>query len=145
MLENAQWACGSRGAQCPSTRWASAFQRISITACNTSFRTLTGHRERSRSLFVAHPLWNTAAHLMTVQYGRALFPTASTSSLWHSLAFLRAVQLFWCRYTVLDESYPFCMMLDLQLSFYYPLLHCLHTKSAILAGVHSYFVVSSFK
>ena len=45
-------------------------------------------------------------------------------------------------------------MLDLQLSFYRPLcynrahcplLQCLNTISAILAGAHSYFVVSSFK
>ena len=33
-----------------------------------------------------------------------LFPTASTSSLWHSLAFLLAVRLFWHRHTVLVES-----------------------------------------
>ena len=60
----------------------------SVTACNTSFCTLTGHPERSRSLLIAHPLWNAAAHLVTVLYGKALFPTASTSSLWHSLPFL---------------------------------------------------------
>ena len=46
-------------------------------------------------------------------------------------------------------------LLDLQLSFYRPLcynsrahcplLQCLRTTSAILAGAHSYFVVSSFK
>ena len=44
---------------------------------------------------------------------------------------------------------------DLQLSFYHPLcynsraqcplLQCLHTTSARLAGAHSYFVISSFK
>ena len=50
---------------------------------------------------------------------------------------------------------PFCTTLDLQLSFYpllcynsrahCPLLQCLRTTSAILAGARSYFVVSSFK
>ena len=53
------------------------------------------------------------------------------------------------------ESHPFCTTLDLQLSFYRPLCYnsrayCtlmqnLCTTSAILAGAHSYFVVSSFK
>ena len=53
-----------------------------------------------------------------------------------------------------SKLHPFCMTLDLQLSFDCPLcynrrahsclLHCLHT-SAILACTHSYFVVSSFK
>ena len=55
----------------------------------------------------------------------------------------------------LKHSIPFCTMVDLQLSFYRPLcyksrvhcplLHDLRTKSAIPTGVHSYFVVSSFK
>ena len=50
---------------------------------------------------------------------------------------------------------PFCRKLDLQLSFYRPLcynsrahcplLQCLRTTSAILAGAHPYFVESSFK
>jgi hypothetical protein len=50
------------------------------------------------------------------------------------------------------ESHPFCRTLVLQLSFYchlcynsrahYPLLQFLRTTSAILAGAHSYFVVS---
>jgi hypothetical protein len=50
---------------------------------------------------------------------------------------------------------PFCTALDLQLSFYRPLrynsrthcslLQCLRTTSSILAGAHSYFVVSSSK
>ena len=54
-----------------------------------------------------------------------------------------------------SSSIPFCTTLDLQLSFYRslcykrtahcPLLKCLHTTSAILAGPHSYLVVSSFK
>ena len=53
------------------------------------------------------------------------------------------------------ESHLFCKILNLQLSFYRPLyynsraycplLQCLCTTSAILAGTHSYFVVSSFK
>ena len=57
--------------------------------------------------------------------------------------------------TLFQMSHPFFMMLDLQLSFYCtlyynsrvhcPLLQCLCTTSAILAGAHSYFVVSSFK
>ena len=52
-------------------------------------------------------------------------------------------------------SIPFYTMLDLQLNFYSPLcynsrahcplLQCLRTTSAILAGVLSYFVVTSFK
>ena len=52
------------------------------------------------------------------------------------------------------ESHPFCTMLDLQLSFYWPLcynsrahcplLQCLCMTSAIVAGAHSYFV-GSFK
>ena len=52
-------------------------------------------------------------------------------------------------------SIPFCTTLDLQLSFYRPLCYnssahcplllCIRTTSAILAGAHSYFVVSSFK
>ena len=52
-------------------------------------------------------------------------------------------------------SRPFCTTLNLQLSFYLalwynsrahrPLLQCQRTKSIILAGAHSYFVVSSFK
>ena len=52
-------------------------------------------------------------------------------------------------------SHPFCTTLNLQLSFYRPLCynsrtHCLLlqylcTTSAILAGAHSYFVISSFK
>ena len=56
---------------------------------------------------------------------------------------------------VLIKSHAFCSTLDLQLSFYCPffynsrahcsLLQCLRTASAILAGAHSYFVVSSFK
>ena len=55
----------------------------------------------------------------------------------------------------MTHSHAFCMMLDLQLSSYHPLcynstshrslLQCLRTTSAILAGAHSYFVVSSFK
>ena len=66
-----------------------------------------------------------------------------------------AVWLFWCRHTVLVESRPFCMVLDLRLSFYCPLcynsrahcplLQCLCTTSAILAGALYYFVVPSFK
>ena len=43
------------------------------------------------------------------------------------------------------ESHPLCMMLDVQLSLYRPLQQCLCTTTAILAGAHSYFVVSSFK
>ena len=53
---------------------------------------------------------------------------------------------------VLVESRPFCMTLDLQLSFYCPLCYnirahcpltqCLRTTRATLAGAHSYFVVS---
>ena len=56
---------------------------------------------------------------------------------------------------ILAESHPSCLTLDLQLSFYLllcyysraqcPLLQCLRTTSAIVAGAHSYFVVSSFK
>ena len=56
------------------------------------------------------------------------------------------------RHAILVESHPFCTMIDLQLSFYRclcynsrahcPLLQCVRTKSAILAGAHSYFVVS---
>ena len=52
------------------------------------------------------------------------------------------------------ESHPFCTTLDLQLRFYRPmcynsraycpLLQCLRTRSAIIAGEHSYFV-GSFK
>ena len=55
---------------------------------------------------------------------------------------------------ILVESHPFCLTLDLQLSFYrllcynsrphYLLLQFLRT-SAIEAGAHSYFVVSSLK
>ena len=66
-----------------------------------------------------------------------------------------AVRLFWCSHAVLVQSHPFYMTLNLQLSFFCPLCnnstaHCpllqyLHTTSAILAGAHSYFVVSSFK
>ena len=51
--------------------------------------------------------------------------------------------------------HPFCTTLDLQRTFcrplfynsraHCPLLQCLHTTSPILAGVHSYFAVSSFK
>ena len=53
------------------------------------------------------------------------------------------------------ESNSFCTTVDLQLSFYrplcynsrahYPLLQCLRTASAILAGAHSYFLILSFK
>ena len=53
------------------------------------------------------------------------------------------------------ESNPFCMTLDLQLSFYRslcynsrpycPLLQCLRTTSTILAGAHFNFVISTFK
>ena len=52
-------------------------------------------------------------------------------------------------------SIPFCKILDLQPSFYCPLcynsrahcplMQCLHTASAILAGAYFYFVVSAFK
>jgi hypothetical protein len=69
--------------------------------------------------------------------------------------FSLAVPLFWCSHAVLVDSHPFCTMLDLQLSLYCPLcynsrahcslLPCLCTTGAILAGAHSYFVVSSFK
>jgi hypothetical protein len=55
----------------------------------------------------------------------------------------------------MHKSHPFCTTLDLQLSFYRPLcynnraprppLQCLRTTSAIVASVHSYFVVSLFK
>ena len=80
-----------------------------------------------------------------------MFRTASTSSLWHSLAFLP------CSIAILMQAYcsPFFTALDLQLSFYRPLcynsrthsplLQCLRTTSAILPGAHTYFVVSSFK
>jgi hypothetical protein len=80
---------------------------------------------------------------------------ASISSLWHCLALLPRSTLFWCRYTVLVKSHPFSTLLDLQLSFYCPLcynsrvhcslLQCPCPTSVILAGAHSYFVVSSFK
>jgi hypothetical protein len=73
---------------------------------------------------------------------------AETGSLWHSLAFLP-------RSSALVTSHQFYKTLELQLSFYRslcynsrvhcPLLQCLGTISAILAGAHSYFVVSSFK
>jgi hypothetical protein len=56
------------------------------------------------------------------------------------------------RHADLVESYPFCTTPYLQLCFYRPLcydsrahcplLQCLRTASAILAGAHSYFVVS---
>ena len=56
---------------------------------------------------------------------------------------------------VLVEWHLVCTTLDLQLSLYCPLcynsidhcplLQCLHTTSAILAGANSYFVVSLFK
>ena len=69
---------------------------------------------------------------------------------WATVLFC-TVQLFWCSHAVLVDSHPFCTTLDLQLSFYRrlcynsrahcPLLQCLHTASAILAGAHSYFVV----
>ena len=58
---------------------------------------------------------------------------------------------FW-HLMILVETHSFCLTLDLQLSFYRllcynsrarcPLLQCLSTTSAILAGAHSYFVVS---
>ena len=93
-----------------------------------------------------------ATYLATVLNGRTLFPTASMSSLWHSLAFRPAVRLFWYIHAVLVESHPFFTTLDLQLSFYRtlcynsrahcPLLQHLHTTSAKLDGAHSYFVVS---
>ena len=67
----------------------------------------------------------------------------------------------WCdllslfRPVTLAVSIPSCKTLDLQLSLYCPLyynstalcplLECLRTTSAILAGAHSYFVVSSLK
>ena len=54
---------------------------------------------------------------------------------------------------LLVESHPFCT--TVKLKFYRPLCYssrphcllrqCLRTTSAILAGVHSYFAVSSFK
>ena len=59
--------------------------------------------------------------------------------------------IFPSKYVYFDvvESQPSCTTLDLQLSFYRlmcynsrahcPLLLCLHTTSAILAGAHSYF------
>ena len=60
-----------------------------------------------------------------------------------------------CRHDVLVKSHAFCTTIDLQLNFYHPLcynsraqcllLQCLHTTSALLAGAHSYFMVSSFK
>jgi hypothetical protein len=84
-------------------------------------------------------------------YGRTLFPISSTSSLWHSLAFIPRSTPLWCRHAVLVES-PFYTTFDLQLSFNRPLCYrsrdhwrlqqCLRTTSAILAGAHSYFVLS---
>ena len=78
-------------------------------------------------------------------------------SLWGTMPFPTELPprsaTIWCRHAVLVESHPFCTTLDLQLSFYRPmcnnsrlhcpLLQCLRTTSAILAGAHSYFVVSS--
>ena len=86
----------------------------------------------------------------------------ATVSLWKSWGtmpyhteLLRSVWLFLCRHAVLVKSHPFCMTLDLQLSFYRllcynsiaqcHLLQCLRTTSAVLADAHSYFVISPFK
>ena len=65
------------------------------------------------------------------------------------------LRLFWFRHAVLVETHPFCMTLDLQLSFccplcynsisHCPLLPCLHTTSAILSAAHSYLMVLSYK
>ena len=65
--------------------------------------------------------------------------------------------VFLCLFLLVSQavSIPFCTTLDLQLSFYRslcynsrdhcPLLQCLRTTSAILAGAQPYFVVSLFK
>ena len=61
---------------------------LSVTARDISFRTLTGHPERSRPQLVANPLCNADSHLARVLCGRKLFPTAFTNILWHYIAFL---------------------------------------------------------
>jgi hypothetical protein len=43
------------------------------------------------------------------------------------------------------ERLGFCLLLCYNSSVHCPLLQCLRTTSAILAGAHYYFVVSSFK
>ena len=87
----------------------------------------------------------------------SLFPV-SRSLWWHFSKILMCHRLycvFTYIYSPLMESHPFCTTLDLQLSFCRPLCYnsrthnplqlCLHTTSALLAGVHFYFMVSSFK
>ena len=84
-------------------------------------------------------------------YRREFFPSASRSTLWHSLAFLSRsiaiLMLSCCSSRVTSILYD----LWVSIALYYdrrvhcPLLQCLRTRSAILAGTHSYFVVSAFK
>ena len=83
----------------------------------------------------------------------SLWPWETALSYRILVRWAEAVQLFWWRHAVLVESHPFRTTHDLQTSFYHPLCydsrdHCLllqilHTTSVILAGSHSYFVVSS--
>ena len=88
-----------------------------------------------------------------VLHGRALFPTVSTKSLWHSLAFLpHSMALiqpcFSSRVTSIlhDASLTnFYCPLGYNSRAHCPILQCLRTISVILAGAHSYFVVQSFK
>ena len=99
---------------------------------------------------VACPLWNTIAHLVTVLYRSALYTTASTSLLWHSLAFLpHKTILILVHYSswvtsILHNAWLTTEFLSLCYSSIAncPVLQCLCTTSAILAGAHSYFVVS---
>lgn len=51
----------------------------------TGFLCQNHYSTRNRS---KRPQSTVATHLATVRYGKALTPTASTNSLWHSLAFL---------------------------------------------------------
>ena len=53
----------------------------SITTRDTSICILTGRPTRCRKLVVLRPRRNSATHLVTVRYGRALFSTATTYSL----------------------------------------------------------------
>ena len=70
-------------------------------------------------------------------YVRALFPTASTSSLWHYLAFLPHSMVILMYTPYLVESHPLFTTIDLQLSFYRPLYYNSRAHSLLLQRLHT--------
>ena len=111
--------------------------------------------ERHAYIKISVLRWGNARECHSELVGRTLFPKASTSSLWHALAFLPCSTAILMQARCSIKSHPFYKTLDLQPNLFRPLcnnsiphcplLQCIHTTSTILAGAHSYVVVSSFK